>query len=1723
MARQDLAYAITVNDAELRLATQHVAAFNAELATSTVTGKRVDETFRSIGRRASQVGGFFTRNVTLPFVLGGVAAAKFSASYQTSVAKIVGLTSTTAAQAQRISDSIIGIGSSIISNQKDLADAAFRFRSVGFSVNQTIAALPVVAKAAAAGLGDVGTVADAVASALDAYGISGQNAGRNTLSASKAVAVLIGTITAGKIAPDELARSLGRVIPIANAMGVSFDQVGASIASMTRQGLNANLATTGLRAFLQTFLKAQPITEKALATIGTSTAAVRASLAHPKIGVFPTAVALRNELEAQGRHPIEVNEKTLKAAAAGSADALKAVASAAAAANPQIAKVFPNVRALTAFLILTGPRRAQNANIFAQLKQDTLDSQKTVKKAYEAMAHTDIGRFRLALTQLRGDALLIGPSVIKAGSGILQFLQGVFSFFQHLGPLKGVIKDIGIGLVLFGPIVSIFGRATQAASFGVTMWGRWQAAATRAAYAARGINVEEDALVVASRKATVQFEAGFDRMTAAANRTAAAVGRAAAATTGSVRSGVLAASGGAAILGKTSRGSKVSRAVGSVGGVSTAATPLVLARSRTVQPQDVEARIATLTARRAAQVEAAQAQMVSANAAVVAAQQKLNLVSGIGATGSTKLAAADLAQAKAAAEAAAASLAQAKALQAVIIDDEQLIRLTEQLTIAQIEQARFMRVNAPISAAQSAEQIAALESQIVLRQRILAGQQISARNQALPAQILTGGGFKAVDQRALGLQSAAAGTSAATGARIMATKWGTAVEGMRSTAKLGFDFIALSFATEVVGRLIFGGHKARDSVVGDFKDMATSATGFIAILGAASLGLGALSTRLSAAGAIGVTGGLRTLPTLFEGLSFAALGFRGKIALVLASLLGLHAVGVSTTTALDAAFIGMGVKGLLGSRLVAAGLGKIGLAAVASRAGIIGLSLAITDLLANGGPTKTFFGHLDEFFSKHIDKNIPFIGGWLSARDAHDAEVRLGKIGDAAKKTKNDVPDQLFKQLEDGLSRSGKIGDIVKAAEKQRDLGNEYAAEQLLAAARTKQQFENVKRAVDYLRSHGQAGVAELLDPVAKRIKLAKKDLDVLFGNIDTSIENAFEAHTARLLDAVDRQTQNILDNFDSATQKLQDNLKVKVNVKSLGETFTIKVNGKTPAERELEALDRIAEKRSFKRDIFDARQGLAEAFQIGDPNAIRDQQRALQDAETARKRFGLEGRAKTERSAADAQTKTAQESFANQRKRERQAIEDSRQTVRRNIEATRTITEQNLKAALAAQKTLFDRGKETLAQYQTNVKGIMARFNVSIAQAGKDGGKAYADQMKHYFDQLARNVSADLDKITAKATKTSASLALHVRSIEKNLQALGLLGVVDPSLGSAGLAVAAQAANNHTQTVTAAQAAKTGIPIRPAIITALKAINGGVEYARYGKFVPQRGRPNNSEYQDFLKHLDPSVRTELRSRLRAQGFVRAAKGAIVPGSGTGDKVPALLTPKEMILNRGQQSFVASALGMPAASPETLFSFISRHGARFATGGVAASSSSGATALRVPGVDDLSTALKKLTAVIARNAKTQQDLPQDPRTSELILGGVVNKKGKLTLSSSARLKKLRRQLDPVHIEQLVNSTEGGLPVGQKKALEAQLAREQAHAVRAGLITPTPTGTRLGGTRTLAPSREISPAAFAGGGHIVKVEHVTIKVEGAGDPVAVGRTVMREFQRVATHVAPQRRG
>lgn len=192
-----------------------------------------------------------------------VAAVKSAADFQDAMAPIKNLTGASAAEVAQYQQGILDLATKIPISTKDAADALFFIASSGFKGADGLSVLTTAAQASAAGLGSVKDIASLVTAALTDYGLGADQA--TTITDKLTAAVTDGRASAADFGP-----ALSKVLPIASAAGVNFDQVAASLSTMTRAGLTADEAGTALRGTLNALIKPSSGAEQALEAIGLS-------------------------------------------------------------------------------------------------------------------------------------------------------------------------------------------------------------------------------------------------------------------------------------------------------------------------------------------------------------------------------------------------------------------------------------------------------------------------------------------------------------------------------------------------------------------------------------------------------------------------------------------------------------------------------------------------------------------------------------------------------------------------------------------------------------------------------------------------------------------------------------------------------------------------------------------------------------------------------------------------------------------------------------------------------------------------------------------------------------------------------------------------------------------------------------------------------------------------------------------------------------------------------------------------------------------------------------------------------------------------------------------------------------------------------------------------------------------------------------------------------------
>ena len=144
-------------------------------------------------------------------------------------------------QMGKMQSDVLGLSREMGVLTTDMVPALYQAISAGVPKENAIDFMRVASKAAIAGVTSLETAVDGLTSVMNAYG-------KENMTAEKASDIFFTTIRLGKTNFEQLAASLYNVTPVAAAVGISFEDVGASIAALTAQGVPTAQATTQIRS-----------------------------------------------------------------------------------------------------------------------------------------------------------------------------------------------------------------------------------------------------------------------------------------------------------------------------------------------------------------------------------------------------------------------------------------------------------------------------------------------------------------------------------------------------------------------------------------------------------------------------------------------------------------------------------------------------------------------------------------------------------------------------------------------------------------------------------------------------------------------------------------------------------------------------------------------------------------------------------------------------------------------------------------------------------------------------------------------------------------------------------------------------------------------------------------------------------------------------------------------------------------------------------------------------------------------------------------------------------------------------------------------------------------------------------------------------------------------------------------------------------------------------------
>ena len=171
------------------------------------------------------------------------AVTKGASDFQNGMAKMSTLFDTSQVSVQKLSKEFLNLSNETGKSAVELTEAGYQALSASVPVKKLGGFIRTSANMAKVGFTDTATSVDLLSTAVNAYGLEADQADS---IANK----LVNTQNLGKTSVNELASSMGKVIPTAAGMNVNLDQLCTMYTLMTKQGIATAESTTYMNSML---------------------------------------------------------------------------------------------------------------------------------------------------------------------------------------------------------------------------------------------------------------------------------------------------------------------------------------------------------------------------------------------------------------------------------------------------------------------------------------------------------------------------------------------------------------------------------------------------------------------------------------------------------------------------------------------------------------------------------------------------------------------------------------------------------------------------------------------------------------------------------------------------------------------------------------------------------------------------------------------------------------------------------------------------------------------------------------------------------------------------------------------------------------------------------------------------------------------------------------------------------------------------------------------------------------------------------------------------------------------------------------------------------------------------------------------------------------------------------------------------------------------------------
>lgn len=386
-------------------------------------GKKLEQTgdkIETMGKKVAPVSAAVGAGLTV--------ATKNASDFEDGMAKMSTLFDTTQTSAKDLSEEFIKLSNETGKGATELAEAGYQALSASVPIQNVGKFVKTSAELAKVGFTDTSTAVDVLTTAINAYGLSANDA-------DKIANNLVNTQNLGKTTVNELASSMGKIIPTASSMGVNLNNLCTVYAEMTKQGIATAEATTYVNEMLN--------------EIGDSGSTVAGILQQETGESFQQLMADGNSL----------------------GDVLQILKDYAERTGTNFNELWSSTSAGKAALAITN----SGAEEFNNTLQTMATSTDVLGEGLDKLS-TPSAKAKKAMNQLKNDAMELGQVILESIAPIIEQLaaqiEAFTNWFSALDPsIKQVIVVVLAMIAALGPVLIFVGKICKGISSIISLVG----------------------------------------------------------------------------------------------------------------------------------------------------------------------------------------------------------------------------------------------------------------------------------------------------------------------------------------------------------------------------------------------------------------------------------------------------------------------------------------------------------------------------------------------------------------------------------------------------------------------------------------------------------------------------------------------------------------------------------------------------------------------------------------------------------------------------------------------------------------------------------------------------------------------------------------------------------------------------------------------------------------------------------------------------------------------------------------------------------------------------------------------------------------------------------------------------------------------------------------------------------------------------------------------------